>query len=151
MTLKRRTIFSKKNFQRFFDILGNVFFALLIIVLAIGMISGGLKMISSDFVKYIITISFVLAGFTFYAVFNNREYKNYYWIIMSCRAFILAGFFLLAYLIIPNIGATESKFLSLLKFLSPIYFIFGLVSFAVGMSILVISLEMIVTKMNKDN
>ena len=134
----------KKGINKFFDLLSKAIFFILIIILGIGMFSGGLNLLNYEFIKYLITLSFVLAGFTFYAIFNRRSDGDYYWIIQSCWSFILAGFFFLASITILNINETSNKLLLFLKTYIPIAPILGLVFFIVGMVILVCVLNKIV-------
>lgn len=136
----------KRKISKFFDILAMVLFIIVIIILAIGMIFGGSKLIDNEFIKYLATSSFILAGLTFYAIFNKKIDNSIYYLIYSSRCLILAGFFFIAYLLILNIEETQNLFLNILKIFTKAYVILGSALFVVGIVTLIIILEIIVNK-----
>lgn len=137
----------EKKLVRFFDKLGIGIIALLIILIATGMFKGGLKMLSYDFIKYLITISFILAGFTFFTFFDKQNAEFSYWIAQACWLFILSGFFFLANLSISNIGETSEKLFQFLITFNYLNAIMGLILFIVGLVTLILVLNNIINKM----
>lgn len=89
------------------------------------------RLLNEDFLKYFITISFVMAGFTFNAFFQKEEseFKNV--ALVSCYLFIMDSFFLLTFLIVPReiFGGVVSY---VLGFVGTLLFFFGFMVLVLG-------------------
>lgn len=132
----------KKVWEKIFDKLGLIVFVALIMIILIAMFEGVTYKLTENFLEFIIEISFILAGISFFAL-SSKINKYTFWMAQSCWAFILSGFFILAYILIPKLGSPEAPTTGILGFVSaysPIVFFIGFVCFLVGMAILVVAL-----------
>ena len=129
--------------DRFITGIGIIFF----IFLLSGMLSGSsIIFTENELLRYLITISFILAGFTFLALIEEEKsgkLKKEGWlkvfISSSSWLFLLAGFFLLTFMFTPYIP--KEAFLSPVFENSGIYIgMMGLIFFWLGSLSLVISI-----------
>jgi len=115
---------------------------LIFLIISYGMFMGTIGLINlenQDFIKYLINISFILAGFTFLTFFSENKDKFKEKLISPCWLFILSGFLLLAFITLPNITSGNFIF-NLLQAYNYLIGIFGLLSFVTGLAFLVIVL-----------
>lgn len=153
------------TYSKIFNILKKVFggvlsiiFALLIIVIAT--YSGvGIMNLAADleFIKYLITISFGLAGFTFLGSSLIKKdgvtavERN---ILSICIIFILSGLFLLSFIALPNIRPYNSEgsptlYYNLIRTYYPIMGFFGIFFLSVGLAYLIIVLMGEINRINQ--
>lgn len=98
-----------------------------------GIILITLNKLNEDFVKYLITISFILAGFTFFSFFQKGDEKFIETIRGACFYFILAGLSLFISLTLTGFEGDLQFLIILTKFI-------GLITFYSSIIILVITL-----------
>lgn len=122
--------------------------AILFIIILLGMLSGSsIALVESDLLKYLITISFILAGFTFFTLIEEEkskwEKKDWlkFWIGTSSWSFLMAGYFLLSFIFIPHIRAETfmTPIFDVLKESNTYIGLFGLLAFFLGSLSLLLS------------
>lgn len=131
---------TNNKFERFFNIISYIVFSALLLLVVLGMFYGSYKL-GENSLEFIITTSFVLAGFTFFALFSKTDKKFLWWVAQSCHSFVIAGSFLLSHLMISKIVeyAGTSNVLNIIIKSDVIIQPVGFIAFIIGITILVIT------------
>mgnify|MGYP001599050043 CR=1 FL=1 len=126
--------------DRILNYISRGIFFIMIIVLALGIFNGSAKLLSFEFLKYLISLAFILGGMTFIIFVSDKKGNFKLRVAESCQSFILSGFFLLSYLSIANIGLTENVILKFLIAYNLLIGLIGLITLLIGLGLLVWSI-----------
>ena len=129
-----------KGFDRIVEGVVIIIYLIPFILVVVDMIYGGKDFLDETIARYLITITFTLAGFTFLVFWSNKKNEKFeFWVANSSFGFVSAGVFLLAFVLISN-TTKKSLILEFLKMINPFLGILGFAIFLLSLSILVFCL-----------